>query len=616
MYDKKTWVILAICGILLAANTFFQQKESAKKAELQKQEEFLKNAQQTVAQKETTTSINQNNSIVAAIQTSNTSLIETLVTLESPEASFTFSNIGGGVRYTSLKKEYEIGNEKIPIKINSRSVNAVASILKNSTAKDELVYQYLADQSEAGKSVVFSAQTQEGINVKKIFRLQQDFAKPGNPYLLDLDITFENPSTSSISLDQYALSLGETSPLNSKEIASQSTLYFQDGGDYKYSSFSASFIDRKIPKEGDKLTQTEMIGLGNQFFTTAFVSKTPFASHLTGTEFEIKFPNDDKPHKGINGQLKLPAEILSKGQNKTFSFLLYMGPKDNTMLRSMGGSWGEIMNYGWFSPISRFLNFMLHWIHAVMDKISSKWTWGFAIIILTLIVRSAIWPLYNKSARSMKRMALLKPEMDKIKQKYGDDAMKVNQETMKLYKTYGVNPIGGCLPMLLQIPIFFGFYRMLQYAVELRHESFLWVADLSQPDTLLHIAGYPINLLPIVMTITSFLQIKMTPQSGDPMQRKIMMFMPFMFLVFCYSFASALALYWTTQNIFTIFQTWISSKLPEPALKEKTITTKPGKKSFMERMVEQQAAMQKAKASGQNMRDVTPEKKRNSKTGG
>ena len=214
-------------------------------------------------------------------------------------------------------------------------------------------------------------------------------------------------------------------------------------------------------------------------------------------------------------------------------------------------------------------------------------------------------------------MSKLQPEMAKIKEKYADDPNKINTETMGLYKKYGINPLGGCLPMLIQIPIFFGFYRMLQYAVELRGHSFLWVSDLSQPDTLMHLSflgNLPLNLLPIVMAITSFLQIRMTPQTGDATQQKIMMFMPFMFFFFCYNFASALALYWTTQNIFSIGQTWLMNKIPEPELVARSGS---GKKSWAQRMAERQAEMQRQRKQGgaNEMKDVTP-KKRPPRTGG
>jgi YidC/Oxa1 family membrane protein insertase len=142
------------------------------------------------------------------------------------------------------------------------------------------------------------------------------------------------------------------------------------------------------------------------------------------------------------------------------------------------------MQYGWFWFVSRPLNWLLNTYHGWLDGIARKWSWGLAIILLTITVRIIIWPLHAKSTHTMKRMAKLKPEMDKLKEKYPDDPNKLNTEMMGLYRKFGINPLGGCLPMFIQLPIFFGFYRMLQYAVELRGQGFLWVNDLSQPDTL------------------------------------------------------------------------------------------------------------------------------------
>ena len=215
-------------------------------------------------------------------------------------------------------------------------------------------------------------------------------------------------------------------------------------------------------------------------------------------------------------------------------------------------------------------------------------------------------------------MSKLQPKMAEMKEKYADEPNKLNTEMMGLYRKYGINPLGGCLPMFIQIPIFFGFYRMLQYAVELRGQGFLWVGDLSQPDTLTHISGIPINILPIVMALTSFLQMQITPKTGDKMQQRIIMFMPLMFFFFCYNFASALALYWTTQNIFSIGQTWLMNKIPEPELKA---AKGGGKKSWVQRMAERQSQLQNNRQKAPNpggLRDVTPpaKKKRPPRTGG
>ena len=273
-----------------------------------------------------------------------------------------------------------------------------------------------------------------------------------------------------------------------------------------------------------------------------------------------------------------------------------------------GEGWGDMMQYGFFSPVSRVLNAVLNWLHSGITKVFSHESWGLSIICLTLLVRIVIWPLHAKSTRSMKRMSKLQPIMKELKEKYPDDPNKLNTEMMGLYRKYGINPLGGCLPMLIQIPIFFGFFRMLDYAVELRNQPFLWVNDLSQPDTVAHLAGIPINLLPIVMAATSAIQMAMMPKTGDKMQQRIMMFMPLMFFFFCYNYASALALYWTTQNIFSIGQTFLMNRMPEPDLVEKKGAS--AKKSWVQRMAEKQAEMQKLQKAkgGPGMRNVTPDK--------
>ncbi|MDB4508487.1 membrane protein insertase YidC, partial [Akkermansiaceae bacterium] len=219
------------------------------------------------------------------------------------------------------------------------------------------------------------------------------------------------------------------------------------------------------------------------------------------------------------------------------------------------------------------------------------------------------------------------PKMAELKAKYPDDPNKMNQEMMKLYREFGVNPMGGCVPMLFQIPVFFGFFTMLQYAVELRHKPFLgWVKDLSQPDTI-HVlelpfelpflgASLPINILPILMAVTMVLQMKMTPKTGDKMQQRIFMFMPIIFFFFCYNFASALALYWTTQNIFSIAQTWLMQKMPEPELKT---SKKAGKPTMMQKLAaraEEAQKQKKAQQSGGGGQDSKIKKPRGPKTGG
>ena len=158
--------------------------------------------------------------------------------------------------------------------------------------------------------------------------------------------------------------------------------------------------------------------------------------------------------------------------------------------------------------------------------------------------------------------------MNEVREKYKDDPARMNQELMKLYKDYHINPFSGCLPMFVQIPVFFGFYSMLGTAIELRGSKFLWVRDLSLPDTVFHFGTIPVNILPLCMAVTMLCQMQLTPKSGDQTQQKVFMFIPLIFVFFCYNFASALALYWTVQNLFSIVQLYVTRNRTAPALQK------------------------------------------------
>jgi YidC/Oxa1 family membrane protein insertase len=260
----------------------------------------------------------------------------------------------------------------------------------------------------------------------------------------------------------------------------------------------------------------------------------------------------------------LPSFQLQPGQTTTLKFQLYIGPKLYHRLAELTHDESEIMDFGMWKLVSEALLNMMNVIHGVVGN------YAVAILILTAIIKLLLWPLQTTANKSMRRMSALSPKMQELREKYKDDPTKMNAEVMKLYKDYGVNPVSGCLPMLIQIPIFFGLFTMLRQAVELRNASFLWVSDLSQPDTVAHIPGlgWPINILPLLMAATSFWMTHVTPKSGDATQQRVMMFMPLIFVVFCYNFAAALALYYTTQNLFTILQLYQNRNQPLPKLEK------------------------------------------------
>ncbi|MES2438375.1 MAG: membrane protein insertase YidC [Verrucomicrobiota bacterium] len=621
MYDRKTWVILALCGALLAANIYYTGQNKAAQDAIRAREEALQKSAAPPADVATPTNAD------LTVEPPPPPTEEETVTLENKEVIFTLTNIGGGIKYAEFKNQHQVGSKDQLVQINHFGTGPVGGLAGAGENLENIPYAYKADESTAGKKVVYIAKLASGLIAKKTFSLVES-EKPGSPYLLDFELKLENAATNAINLDQWSIFLGEASPLYQAETPDQTGFFWREGGDMHFNagtSFKGGmFSAAKSVIKSESGSPVEFAGVTNQFFATVVRPKEPSAANVWGKSSDIKLTGDAKPLSSVRAGLPLPSATLAPRELKTVGYLIFIGPKHNRMLRQMNGEWGDgwgdVMQYGaWMQWPARPLNWLLNIYHGLLDGVAKKWAWGLAIILLTVTVRIIIWPLHAKSTHTMKRMAKLQPEMAKIKEKYADDPNKINTETMGLYRKYGINPLGGCLPMFLQIPIFFGFYRMLQYAVELRGQGFLWVNDLSQPDTLMHLSflgGIPLNILPIVMAITSFLQIRMTPQTGDATQQKIIMFMPFMFFFFCYNFASALALYWTTQNIFSIGQTWLMSKIPEPELKARTTSDK---KSFVQRMAERQAELQKAKANG-GMRDVTPadakKKPRPPRTGG
>lgn len=621
MYDRKTWVILALCGGLLTTNIYYSNKNRIEQEKIRAREEAL--------QKSVTPPL------VAPVTTTSELTVEEppppteaqTVILQNDDVVFTLTNIGGGIKHAEFKKYFQVGSKDAPVQVNHFGAGPIGGLAdSNHDLLNAPAYTYKAEESVEDKKAVFIAKLPSGLIAKKTFSLEES-DKPGSRYLLNFELKLENSTAASINLNQWSLFMGEASPLYQAEVADQTGFFWRanDSMNFKAGTAFAAGMWGWTPEKSiltsDSDKPIQFVGVTNQYFTTAFRPKEAYVGTVWAKPTKVTLPGSSKTVTSVRAGIQLPSVTLEQGVPKTFNYLIFVGPKDNTMLRKMDGAWGngwgDVMQYGsWLQYPARILNYILNFYHIFLDKFAKNWSWGLAVILLTITVRIFIWPLHAKSTHTMKRMAKLQPEMAKIKEKYADDPNKINTETMGLYRKYGINPLGGCLPMLIQIPVFFGFYRMLQYAVELRGHSFLWVHDLSQPDTLMTIpifGGIPLNILPIVMAISSFLQLRMTPMTGDATQQKIMMFMPFMFFFFCYNFASALALYWTTQNIFSIGQTWLMNKVPEPELKARAVNSK----SFMQRMAERQAEMQKNKTSG-NMRDVTPDKKkpRPPRTGG
>jgi YidC/Oxa1 family membrane protein insertase len=258
---------------------------------------------------------------------------------------------------------------------------------------------------------------------------------------------------------------------------------------------------------------------------------------------------------GLHDDQKKPERLAVVRLDRTAAdasgaYRVFMGPKERDILGAAGHQLDRALDFGWFWFIALPLLYLLKLLHSVTGN------YGIDIIVLTTLVKVVTIPLTQTSLRNMKEMQKLQPEMAKLRERFKDDQVALQKEVMELYKRHQVNPFSGCLPMVLQIPIFVGLYNALNHAIELRHAPFmLWINDLSAPDKLM-VAGVPIPVLTLLMGLSMLVQQKMTPQQGDPMQQRMMMLMPIMFTFMFINFPAGLVLYWLVNNLLSIAQQW------------------------------------------------------------
>ncbi|MDO9559617.1 MAG: membrane protein insertase YidC [Syntrophales bacterium] len=307
------------------------------------------------------------------------------------------------------------------------------------------------------------------------------------------------------------------------------------------------FVAKSVEREEVKKITTEKIfgpdvswgGFETKYFIAAMIPRNPSLTSLVVSQDSRNM---------VTTSLKGPKHLIPAGQAGLFSYTLFLGPKDHSILKALGVGLENAIDFGsWLKWLAMPMLVILKYINNFVNN------YGITIIILTLLIKIAFWPLGNKSYKSMKEMQKLQPQLTAIREKYKGDKQKAGQETMALYKAHKVNPLGGCLPMVVQIPVFFGLYRTLLYAIELRHAPFFWwIQDLSDKD--------PYYITPIIMGATMFIQQKMSPPAGEPMQQKIMLIMPVVFTFLFLSFPSGLVIYWLFNNILSIGQQYYIMK--------------------------------------------------------
>ena len=400
--------------------------------------------------------------------------------------------------------------------------------------------QITLNKTDKEQSLCFKTELSKDITVEKIFTFHQ------GTYWIDLKIKVikdNKPITATTHLVLY------NEPLHERPYIFVGPAYCTNG----------DLEQVKLKHPGDSKTFTgpvDWMGYDDGYFLSAIIPLDKKAN------WALKMAKLNQ--KGLICSAITPAITGNKTIDiNSMNFGLYFGPKEIDRLKTLHHHLAEAVNFGWFDPIAKPLLYILKFFNRYFHN------YGVSIIVLTIIIKILFWPLTHKSQQSMKTMQKLQPKLKKLQEKYKDDKEKLNKELMQLYKTYKINPLGGCLPMLLQIPVFFALYKVLLQAIELRHAPFcLWINDLSAPDRLMipgiHIpllGGIPV--LTLLMGVSMFIQQKMSPSSLDPMQSKMMLVLPVVFTVMFVNFPSGLVLYWLVNNILSIIQQYYINKFTD-----------------------------------------------------
>ncbi len=376
--------------------------------------------------------------------------------------------------------------------------------------------------------------------------ITRDYTFSKDSYLMELNVRVKNIS-SGVLQGNAALHQSNT-PFRKSGPGSQ----FLFVGPAYYMNESLTEVDSDLYEAGPATVNGLMdwAAYEGTYFICAILPQDKSATSMTMESF-----GED----GIKMRMNSDLDTLQPGEEKVYTYKLFFGPKKLDILKLVGSNLDKAVNFGWFDVIAQPTLFLLNFFHDIFKN------YGIAIIMVTIIFKAIFWPITQKGLKSMKNMQKLQPKMAKLKEKYKGDPTKMNQEVMNLYKTYKVNPLGGCLPMILQIPVFFALYKVLLMCIELRHAPFmLWITDLSAPDRLYigfdipYVGGIPV--LTLLMGASMFLQQKMTPTTADPTQAKIMMFLPVLFTFMFVNFASGLVLYWFVNNLLAIFQQYMINR--------------------------------------------------------
>src|SRR5438874_5302540 len=563
--DRTAWIVVALCVIGLVVWEFYLAKQMAPRPA-------------SVTSAPGRPSLSATPAIVAPSplptpvaeaspgSAPTPSFTEKIETLRNSDVELRLTNRGGGIKEAVLLRQVAEKGQRVAL--NSAENAPIGALIEQPSA---FRLSEFTASAESDSAVQFERTTAEQVTIRKKFFFQQSPEKKDN-FVVEMDVDLENRGAKPYQNAGYFVALGSAAPIHFKDYPSYTRLVWcidgkAKGIDVGWFGGGGGFLGMgqraARPFYQENIAGAEWVAVSDQFFTTLLAPLTGKATQVWGRRFDIARSPDEKL-LGIEGALGMSGFQLQPGQTYSARFEIYAGPKLYHRLAQLPHNEAEVMDFGMFKLVCQFLLNFMNLLHSWLGNYAA------AILALTTIIKLVLWPIQNRANRSMRQMAALSPKMQELREKYKDDPTRMNQEVMKLYKSYGINPVGGCLPMVIQIPIFFGLFKMLGQAVELRNAKFLWVRDLSQPDTVAHlpILGWPVNIIPLCMAATQIWLMQMTPKTGDATQRRVMMFTPLIFLFICYNFAAALALYYTTQNLFSILQFYQNKRQPMPTLEK------------------------------------------------
>ena len=469
------------------------------------------------------------------------------ITVDTDLYTAVFSSRGASLESMTLKnyreentpaaKKVTLGNDSDP-NILSFSTRATGLDLPDST-------QFMPDadglkiEKNGSKQLTFNYISGQGYTVRKVYT----FTSGVYGIKLETQI-FNNSAAPLVGAIQQVMTYPATPKVKNNRFDTAGAYLFSDN------SLQSNKIKDVLSASKRYEKAIEWSGFADKYFMSAILSeKNSIAS------VELK-----KNNAGFfESIVSSPQFTVNPGQSVTTTHRLFVGPKDIDVLKQQGNSLEQSLDLGWFTVLAKPLMYTLKFFYKYVGN------YGIAIIIITIILKALFFPLTHKSYKSMKGMQKIQPEMTKLREKYKDDRDAMNKAVMELYREHKVNPMGGCLPMVVQIPVFFALYKSLMFSIELRHAPFLlWITDLAGPDNLfgelLHIP-FVIGPLPLLMGASMFVQQKMTPSQMDPMQQKMMLALPVVFTFMFLSFPSGLVLYWLVNNVLTIGQQMYINKL-------------------------------------------------------